>query len=1280
MKKVIIFLFVLHSVFAFSQIKGDFSIKWSDKTVFSSDEFKFNVPQFQNQNLYFDDSNKTLSFVATILASNTLDTQSLKITNLVFEDISVNQLGDLDLKMIPSDLKSILVNNKSRNNISATLSLSPVIKNGQGFKRLKSFSYYINEQKSSASLDRKRAGNIQNSVLASGNWYRFYVEKSGVYKISKSFLQQLGLNLSNLDPRNIKIYGNGGRMLPLLNSVDYPIDLAENAIQFIGEEDGVFNDQDYILFYAEGLDNWSEENLSHNNLYASKSYYYVTAEGGSGKRIPLASPTSGGNSTLIEIFDDYQFYELDLNNIVRLGRKWFGESFELDDSQSFNFSIPNIVSSSPVNLSVTGAAVSFTSTRLDVRVNSSLVGAINFPPLSVNSSTEGVEGSLNTTIPASESVKVDLKYNNSGVPSSNCYLDYITLKSQRFLKGYGKQFRFQYNQASSLLGAGVFQIANAATVTQVWDITDIYNVSKYENNGQSLFSFAANLGEVRKYIAVDSGDYYTPLLDAQTKVVNQNLKGTIFKNAQGEFQDIDYLIITPSFLNAPAERLANFHRNYSKLNVKVVNLEKIYEEFSSGKQDIAAIRNFVRYVYENASSVDKRVKYLNLFGDASYDFKNRIPNNTNIVPIYHTLSSFSLLSSYISDDFFVLLDESEGNMNAAAAKGLDVAVGRMLVKDVNQANEMVNKVFEYHDAKSYGKWRNNVVLISDDVDLNGEQTLEFGLDALGEKIFSEKPFVNLKKIHTDSYVQETSAGGNRYPKAKEDFVNAFDQGALVFDYFGHGGEDGLAAERIFDKSDAQKLTNQYKYPLFVTITCEFTRFDNPYRSTCGEFMYWNPKGGAISMVTTTRQIGITVGQDINEAFAKNIFGFGQAETFSMAEALRISKSEYSYNPLMVFYIGDPAIELAMPKPKIVLTKINGVSTTQPTGALQALSPVKLSGEIRDESGNTVLSDYSGDLAVHIFDKAIDRVTLGNDGVTDGSGKLVTMNFKTLGETVFRGNASVSKGAFEFDFVVPKDIKIPLGNGRVSFYAKKSGQLQDQSGYDNSIQIGGVNTNPVTDEISPIVKIYMNDENFVSGGITNKSPILLVYLDDESGINTASGIGHDISAILDGNNNEPILLNDYYETEADNFRKGKLRFQFKDLAPGMHTLTFKAWDVYNNPVTSEIEFIVVGDEELTLKNVLNYPNPFVNHTQFWFTHNKPFEPLEVQVQVMTVTGKVVWTKNQIVTTEGFLSKDITWDGKDDFGDRLGKGVYVYRLTVKSTFSNKKAEKIEKLVIL
>jgi hypothetical protein len=381
---------------------------------------------------------------------------------------------------------------------------------------------------------------------------------------------------------------------------------------------------------------------------------------------------------------------------------------------------------------------------------------------------------------------------------------------------------------------------------------------------------------------------------------------------------------------------------------------------------------------------------------------------------------------------------------------------------------------------------------------------------------------------------------------------------------------------------------------------------------------------------------------------------------------------------VVFFIGDPSMRLAFPRQKIELITLNDIPISESTEVLRALDKVKLGGEIRDNNGN-VLEDYIGILEVKLFDKNRERSTLGNDGVTQ-NGELLIMDFTTLGGVLFNGKATVSNGVFEIDFIMPRDTQIPLGAGRISFYSQRDNTLNNQTGYNSNIRIGGLNEDAPEDNQGPLINLFMNDESFVSGGVTNNSPILIAKLSDENGINTASGIGHDMIAIIDGDESNPFVINDYYQADVDDYSNGTASFTLRDLEEGLHTLTFKAWDVYNNSSTSEIQFVVAGNDDLKITNVLNYPNPFVDYTEFWFNHNRPFEPLEVQIQVFTVTGKVIWTNNQIITSDGFLSRDIIWDGKDDFGESIAKGVYVYKLTVNSTLTNKRVEKYEKLVIL
>ncbi|RAK22820.1 peptidase C25-like protein [Flavobacterium aquaticum] len=1304
MKKTILFLLLLSISFVFSQQTENVSINWNSNLDYNTGDVLIKVPQFDLEFYNIDIPLRKIQYKQVVPVSANANASSLIVTNVNYQTINESELYDLNKTLIPLKIDAKLEIVRARDVYKGVLVLNPIIKEGSVYKKVISFTYSFQEGQANRINNQNIIQSTSNSVLATGNWHRFYVEKSGVYKVSKSFLQSIGFNV-NVDPRNIKIYGNGGRMLPLENTLPYPNDLEENAIQFVGEDDGVFDNSDYILFYAEGVDTWNTESLTSVNLFADKSYYYITSLGSSGKRIeqalqPIASPT-----LTFTQFDDVIYYEKDLVNAGKVGRRWFGEQFNIDDTQNFEFTIPNLDTSVPVQIKVNTASKSFGSSSFNIKANNIDLGTLNFPQLVTGSGVEGYESALNTVFNAtSSSITIALAYNNGGVPSSNGFLDFIRLKTKRNLIGFSKQFLFFNDQEQTNIGVGEYRISNASGIEQVWDVTDLYNVVSYQNTTGANFSFKTNLGTARKYVAVDLSDTFTPLRDSNAAVLNQNLKGTIFKDTQGNFQDIDYLIITPDFLISQAERLADFHRVNSGLVVRVVSLEKIYHEFASGKQDIAAIRNLIKYVYWNASTPDKRVKYVNLFGDASYDYKNRLFNNTNIVPVFHgfnpfasetnNISNFSLFSSFMSDDFFGLMDDNEGTM-LGGFDGIDIAVGRMLVSSAGQAKEMVDKVIEYHDEKSYGRWRNNYVIYSDDADNLTDATLQFGLDNLANTLTTQKPFVNVEKIHTDSYLQQVAAGGERYPEAKNDFLDALELGALVFNYFGHGNEESLARERLFEKIEAQNLTNRYRYPLFITITCEFTRFDDPNRFTGGEYMYWNKAGGAIGLIATTRQIGVTTGFVMNNLLSEDLYAFGSNDYPSIAEALRTTKlSTGSDNRRVVFFIGDPALKLAIPKPRVVLTRVNDVPVSQPLPVLQALSLAKISGEVRDEN-DVLLSNYNGDLAVQIFDKDINRSTLANNGVAAPSpggtnimgnffpaGQLIKMNFTTLGETVFRGNASVVNGQFEFSFVVPQDIRIPVGNGKISFYAKRNmPNLENQTGYDRTIQIGGVNVNAVADSSPPKVRLHMNDEGFVSGGITNCSPILLAFLEDENGINTASGIGHDIVAILDGDESNPYVLNEYYETENDDYTKGFVRFPFRDLTPGLHTILFKAWDVYNNLVTAEIQFnAICSDEGLRIEKVLNYPNPFVSYTEFWFNHNMPFEPLDVQVQILTISGKLVKTINQQVTTDGFLCRDVTWDGRDDFGDRIGKGVYVYKLKVRSTSTGKSVEKYEKLVIL
>ncbi len=368
-------------------------------------------------------------------------------------------------------------------------------------------------------------------------------------------------------------------------------------------------------------------------------------------------------------------------------------------------------------------------------------------------------------------------------------------------------------------------------------------------------------------------------------------------------------------------------------------------------------------------------------------------------------------------------------------------------------------------------------------------------------------------------------------------------------------------------------------------------------------------------------------------------------------------------------LGDPALKIAIPRYEVLTTQINGKPISQ-MDTLRALSKATISGIVTDGNGNQ-LNDFNGLIYPTVFDKERDKKTLNNTG---GG----VFNYSARESKIFKGKATVVNGAFSFEFVVPKDISYNFGQGKISYYADNA--QVDGNGFTERFILGGSDPNAVIDNQGPAIELYMNDASFVYGGITNESPYLLANLSDDQGINTVgNGIGHDLVAILDQNTENAIVLNDYYEAETDSYQRGSIRYLLSELPEGRHTLTLKAWDNANNSSEKTIEFNVVSEKDIKIENLVNYPNPFTTNTEFIFQHNQPGTPMDVKIEVFTVSGKLVKSIDQVVVSEGFLSRDIRWNGRDDFGDRIGKGVYVYKLKVRSR-NGSVTEKYEKLVIL
>lgn len=1143
-------------------------------------------------------------------------------------------------------------------------------------ERLLSFDIVVKEEANSNTKDY-----AAHSILGTttGKWYKIAVNRDGIYKLDKPFLAACGINTANLNPQHFHIFGNGEGVIAELNSVPFTDDLAQNAIQIVGENDGVFNDNDYVLFYGWGPHRWDPVAGGIFNQtrhpYSDSSYYFIyIGSDVAPLRISQAAVIDAPADTTITAYTYRDVYENDLVNLVSGGQRWYGEEFDVELTQNFNFSIPNIVNE-PVRLQVSFASDSRSSGNLfKLKKGATLLGQTSMP-FSSNYFQRGILQCNDSTPSSNLNFTIEIDRLNPNVVTN---LDRILLHAKRNLVMIGNQMNFRVGSWSMTTGVSAYQLSGASQSTFVWDISDKHQPMLMPKQFASgLLSFNTNVG-YKEFVAGSGTAFFTPAF----------IETVSFQDLHALAQ-ADYLMVThPDFL-AQANRLADLHRA-NGLSVHVIQPQAIYNEFSSGMQDPAAIRRFVKMFYDRALANDPatKPKYLLLFGDGTYDPKNRVANNNNFVVTYQAASSENLIEAMVVDDFFGMLDDNEA---IGASDIMDIGVGRIISSTNLQAKQIVDKIEHYvkngsdfypvgssccmnaQTDKTFGDWRLQYLLMADNRE-NG-RFVEIDAEAQYGIARQTNPEINFNKAYMDSYPKVVTAGGERFPA----MVNAIDaniqRGVLVANYIGHGGEAGLADERVVAIDQINSWSNINALPLFVSATCEFTRFDDPERVSAGELVFLNPTGGAVAMLTTTRAVYIGVNTTVGIELMERIFNrYPDGTAYEFGELSRRTKnaaSASSSNKRSFTLIGDPALRLALPRYRIVTDSINGQNPAVQMDTLRALSKARIKGHIEDYNGN-ILTNWNGTLTPTIFDKPKLQNTLAQDEESP------QIQFEQQTNKIYRGQSSIVNGYFDFEFIVPKDIALNMDYGKISYYGHNG--VFDAQGFDTSFYVGGIDPNGIQDVSGPEISLFMNQEGFVNGSITDENPVLLAKIEDENGVNTVgNGIGHDIVAILDGQTAQPFVLNDFYTANLNSYQAGEVRYQFKDLAPGKHTLALKVWDVNNNSNMAQIEFVVQQKETPTLQHVLNYPNPFTTRTEFMFEHNQSCSSLDVQVQIFTVAGRLVKTIQQEVPTAGFRISGIFWDGRDDFGDELARGTYLYRLSIQ-TPDGAFAEQTEKLVLL
>lgn len=1109
-----------------------------------------------------------------------------------------------------------------------------------------------------------------SSLLSSGKWLKIAITSDGIYKIDYSTLKQKGLE----NPSNPRIFNNNAGQLSYYNDGPVTNDLKETAIWLNTGNDGIFNEGDYLLFFGKGTHRWIFDKssgdynfLRHN--YSDTAFYFLTSGNTPGKIIAEAVSPSINADYISSSSDALYIHESETQNLIQSGREWFEPVSSAGIKIEPGYT--DLVTTEKIKCDIRVAARSSAQTQFRLFENAIQKKNIIVQGTNIFNTTgtwAQITDSTGYLYADSPSPSFLIKY--SGLINTG-WLDYVRLQARQnnVFNGFFKQFSDSRSVSPGRITS--FIIYSQSQNEIIWDITDQDNVRKvnYAKTGNEI-SFKSTTDSLRTYAVFLLSDAKTPLI-RNGFVPVQDLHGSDPANM--------IIVSHPVFLDY-AHKIAGIHYEESGLVSLVVTPEEIYNEFSGGIPDITAIRNFMRMKYLQQSGSSRPLKYLLLFGDGSYDNKTPPPDNPNFIPTYQSQNSNVTVSSFTSDDFYGLLEDGEGEAEGTE----DIGIGRLPVSDTIEAGIAVKKIRKYIDPANMGNWRNIICLTADDEDGNAHIIDAEGLE---NTIKQKAPEFNVEKIYLDAFRQVTSASGQSYPDVNRSINDRINSGCLIFNYIGHGSENGLAGESVVKIEDINSWRNGGKLPLVITATCEFSRFDDvdinlgtgefTPKTSAGEMVFLNDEGGAIALMSTTRVVFSAPNFFLN----RNIYNYaferdssGNSMTFGDIIRLAKNNSGNGSNKRNFSLLGDPALKLAYPRyGKVVTDSVNSVPASMPTDSLKALSLVTISGHITDPKG-VIMNNFNGEVSQLIYDKENTIKTLANDG---GS----ITEFKLRNNIIFSGKTKADEGRFRFSFIVPRDINYSFGNGKISYYAHDN--VSDMNGAFSDIIIGGFNNTSSTDTSGPDIRLYLNDTLFRNGGICDRNPVLLALIEDAGGINTTgSGIGHDLTGFLDNQRNSSFNLNNFFENDFDNYKKGRVEYNLSGLSEGKHTITVKAWDIFNNSAERSIDFIVVSGGKLILKNIFNYPNPFIassETTNITGELSKSGNELEVTISIYNISGKLIKVIRTVVPATGYTMPPVVWDGNDDSGNRVARGIYPYYVSV-STYNGETSGASGRMIIL
>ena len=1106
-----------------------------------------------------------------------------------------------------------------------------------------------------------------SQALRSGIWVKVGVTQTGPHRLDYDALTRLSPDFTNADPRRFRLYSNGGARLPQPNATPRPTNLTENAVLVEGEADGRFDRADALLFWGESPHQIRQDSvtgrLGHTiNPYSDTTFYFLTIGTEPGRRMTSRATGSSTGLSAILTFTHYAYHELEQTSRVRSGREWLGEFFGVTTEQTFSFDTPGLIANTPVIITSSVVADAPDTTRFQLKLNGQLLGNQSITPLSgYRYDLKGVENRrFFSTVPISPetNLRLTLTYDKARQTTAAGYLNFLGIQTQRDLRPYAEP-------TLAWLAPGRYTLRQATTGLRIWDIS---TATQPVSQSTTLTGSEATWANTSKgaYVLFTDAQFRKPV--SLESVVNQNIRAEATPNL---------LIVVPPAFRAEAERLATFRRNHDGLTVLVITTKQVYNEFASGQPDPTAIRDAARHLDKKTPNT---LRYLLLFGDATFDYRNlsgmmNPVQMANTVPVYESRESLHPVYSYSSDDYFGFLKDSDGEWTETNAGDLrlDIGVGRLPVKSIDEARTVVDKLIRYSSDKTLvGDWQTRLSLIADDGDANIHQN---DADQLARTIETQTSF-RPQLILTDDFVQESAPGGQRAPGVNQAINKAINEGRLIINYAGHGGESGWAEEQILTLSDIFSWRNR-RLPLFVTATCAFGRYDDPNVNSGAELALLSRQGGAIGLLTTTRPVYANTNFLLNEAFYQSVFKPVSGQMPRLGDVLRDTKNNSLSGSLNRNFalLGDPSMRLAYPKAEVAITKLNG-RTTQANrpDTLRALQVVTLDGEVRNSVSKQALIDFSGLVKLTLFDKATNRTTRGTESTP--------MNYQALTSTIFTGQATVSGGQFRVQFTVPKDIDYTIGPGRLYAYAIRTDSLLDAAGQYANLLIGGSEAHPVVDTQPPTLTLSVVGAITGSNAkprISGPSVTIRIDLSDNSGINLArTGLGHELTLQL--GNNAPIILNDSYVAVGNEGRQGAALYTLENLTPGEYRVQVKAWDVNNNSTGGALTFVVLEKPALTIQSVRAYPNPMAEQTTLELTHNRPGDALNWTILVYDRAGHLLRQQTGQCDSCPETVPLGQWDGRSEGGNLLINGLYLYRVQVRAASDGGEAQTGDRILLL